>query len=238
MTQDEVDLIYDYLHENYRYEDGNLISIKSRPGVGEGKILGFFAYQEPRQNERPRMTCNITINKKHYCIRLSHLIYLYHKKIKPAYIYFKDNNSINTKIENLEEIYPGQFRNHSSIKKRKGFANTPYNKPSFCTRLMYKGKIIFCINYHDKNTSTLAYKYANTLLYDKKIELAKIQAMVLEKFPKPVRSKSGFTGVYKVSKNRFMARIGAQSKCLGYFDTPQEAHEAYLKAKKELSDGS
>lgn len=37
----------------------------------------------------------------------------------------------------------------------------------------------------------------------------------------------------KKGKNRFVAQIetGAGKKHIGYFDTPEKAHEAYLEAK-------
>jgi hypothetical protein len=38
---------------------------------------------------------------------------------------------------------------------------------------------------------------------------------------------------------RFMAQIGANGKhyCLGRYDTAQEAHEAYVRAKRVLHEG-
>lgn len=46
---------------------------------------------------------------------------------------------------------------------------------------------------------------------------------------------SGYTGV-SFDKSRWAARIRVNNKIhfLGYFDTPQEAHKAYLAAKQEL----
>ena len=48
-------------------------------------------------------------------------------------------------------------------------------------------------------------------------------------------SKTGFLGVY-LHQKKFLARIQVSKgrrKYLGRFDTPEEAHEAYLKAKRE-----
>lgn len=51
----------------------------------------------------------------------------------------------------------------------------------------------------------------------------------------PSTNTTGFKGVTK-KKNRFCARINCRNKRihLGYFDTPEEAHEAYKKAALEL----
>ena len=55
-------------------------------------------------------------------------------------------------------------------------------------------------------------------------------------------SKSGFLGVSFHSKGvskPWNARIGHQGKTtsIGYFSTPEEAHEAYLAAKRRIHDG-
>jgi len=50
------------------------------------------------------------------------------------------------------------------------------------------------------------------------------------------RGKSGFKGVFKATHgNRYEARIGVNYKniSLGYFKTPEAAHQAYLDAKKK-----
>jgi hypothetical protein len=51
-------------------------------------------------------------------------------------------------------------------------------------------------------------------------------------------NRSGFLGVYR-NGSRWRAKIDldGKRKHLGYYDTPEEAHEAYLKAKRELHDG-
>jgi hypothetical protein len=50
-------------------------------------------------------------------------------------------------------------------------------------------------------------------------------------------SKSGYLGVIYLGKNNtWRAQIGINNKIknLGYYKTPQEAHQAYLNAKREL----
>ena len=52
-------------------------------------------------------------------------------------------------------------------------------------------------------------------------------------------NKLGFQGVYRV-KNRFRATLttNGKPKHLGYFATPQEAHEAYVLEKRKLHEFS
>lgn len=52
------------------------------------------------------------------------------------------------------------------------------------------------------------------------------------------RSKTGVLGI-SPSRGRFMAaiKVNGRSKFLGRFDTEEQAHEAYLSAKRELHPG-
>lgn len=57
-------------------------------------------------------------------------------------------------------------------------------------------------------------------------------------------STSGFLGVHKTVASRqgkkiWMARIksGGKSICLGYFESPSEAHQVYLAAKRKMHEG-
>lgn len=52
-------------------------------------------------------------------------------------------------------------------------------------------------------------------------------------------SKSGLIGAWK-RRNRWMAAIRVDGKqiCVGQFDTPEEAHSAYLAAKRRLHAGN
>jgi len=47
-------------------------------------------------------------------------------------------------------------------------------------------------------------------------------------------NKTGYAGTYKISKNRWVAQIKVAGKSLhlGTFDTPEAAHETYIKAAK------
>lgn len=52
-------------------------------------------------------------------------------------------------------------------------------------------------------------------------------------------NKTGFLGVHRQSSGRFNARIDVRGKPfhLGTFDSPEEAHSAYLTAKRQLHAG-
>ena len=57
-----------------------------------------------------------------------------------------------------------------------------------------------------------------------------------ENLTKDKNPHSGFTGAYKTKSGRYRSQItyGVIKICLGTFDTPEEAHQAYLNKLKEL----
>jgi len=71
------------------------------------------------------------------------------------------------------------------------------------------------------------------------------RAMNAQNLRKPHRDNThGLTGVMRFKKNwstieKWTSQIMAKGKRyhLGVFDTPEEAHQAYLKAKRELHEG-
>jgi hypothetical protein len=56
-----------------------------------------------------------------------------------------------------------------------------------------------------------------------------------ENSSKDRKPNSGFTGVYKRKNGRYVSKIyDKKSICLGTYDTPQEAHEAYMNKLRDI----
>jgi hypothetical protein len=118
MTQDEVNLLYEYLHEHYKYEDGELIRTKKTlngPAPVGHKLGSMFT---PSNKGRPNFRAAFTLNGKRYTTSLDILIFIYHHKYKPKVIVHKDNNPLNNEIENLIETNSRSlsFRNAENFK--------------------------------------------------------------------------------------------------------------------------
>lgn len=156
MTEEEAQIIYDYLHQTYVYENG-LLKNKKRNKIIDGHL------EKNSKTLNFRMT--IRVKNKKYKWSISHIIYFYHKKIKPKYIKYINGNKCDTRIENLA-----------------------------------------CMNHQEMMN--------NCDLF--------------------VKNKNKFKGVIK-DGNRFAARIwiNKKYKYCGWFNTPEEAYQAYLKAKNE-----
>jgi hypothetical protein len=107
MTQDEVDTIYNYLHENFRYEDGLFIRKK------DGEII--YGRIDSRAKKLLFML-DVKFNKKRYKWSYAHFIYFYHHKIKPKYLININGNAADIRIENLKEATHSEMMIESDIK--------------------------------------------------------------------------------------------------------------------------
>ena len=100
MTDEEVGLIYEYLHENYEYVDGELIRTTIKQNNTLGSKKGFIG----KKGGEYKMQASIAVNGKKFRCPLNKLIYLFHTKKMPAYLINFDGNITNNRIGNLKEI--------------------------------------------------------------------------------------------------------------------------------------
>lgn len=240
ITQNEVDLLYKHLHDNYYYEDGKIIRKTAAAGFSVGKPIGYF-HHHPKKSSDDAMAV-ITLNKKRYCLNLAFFVYIYHYKIKPKCIKFVDSNPMNTRVENIVGVerrcdavrynyskYPGVHKSNSA------------SLHPFSVQVMYNRKSIFLGSYSDYEEATKIYKTALELLSkigceDKEKFKTELKKVIPSLSVRIKSNKSGFKGVYKQKNGAFTAqiRINKKIKSLGYFKNPEDAHNAYLLAKREL----
>ena len=240
MTEEEVQQIYDYLHENYRYEDGELIRKKDckLSGKKSGSCLGSFFYA----SGKGCMRCGITVNGVKIYKPLAHFIFLFHYKKLPLYIEFKDGNIVNCKIENIFESNASQIENKKIIKK--GYekiktSNGIRYRVSISTKNKNVRRKMHFGSYESKEKAILIYSSAKKLYQQGKTE-TEIKTELKILFPeikiKEYKIKNSLPGVHAI-KNKFKSSvcINKRSIYLGTFNTPEEAHAAYLKAKEEYA---
>lgn len=239
MTEEEVQLIYDYLHQNYEYIDGELFRIRkhNQPSRGARKKLGSIFY--PVKNSRIIIRATLRINDKNYTCPLSHFIWIFHKKEKPKLIKYFDGNPVNNRIENLA-IYNGRER-ESNKQKKVGCA---FKTKSGETRWRYgldlgNGKKISFGTWKTQQECQELYEFVRDIwTNNQSITPEELKRMAKERFPQSQMKLNkenvcGYPGIYKRGK-RFVARIKPAST----HDTPEEAYEAYMKAKENYKNGA
>ena len=226
MTDEEVKKIYDYLHENYRYEDGNLIRKKPIHGSKVGRVMGSFRLHPEGYGYAIGA---FSIKGKDYNKRMSHLIYLYHHEVFPKYIKYLDRNITNVKIENLEN---SQSRHHKDIKITKSSSSKMY-RPGF----ILNGKYLSLGTYTLEENAAKAIKIAKEMASNLSLTSEEIRNKTRELMGKPpiIKKKRTLPLGVTLDKKRYRAciRINGVKNNLGSFKCPQEAHQAYLKAKNE-----
>jgi hypothetical protein len=234
MTQDEVDLIYDYLHENYLYEDGELIVKKTRRGFLKiGTSIGSIALK--RCTGRLFTYCSLTVNNKRKSMQLKHVIYIYHHKIKPRNIRFIDNNPANHRIENLkaEKTLNLFILTSDNYKANKGISTyKSKNKIKFRVRLPTEEGRITIGSYDVESIAIKCYSLAMKLYLHGKLTKEQIKEKVIKKYPANEHKKVKLKGVTLSSNKRYKAIliINKVRTFHGTYGTPEEAHKAYLKA--------
>lgn len=230
MTQDEVDMIYEYLHENYRYEEGELIKIKNGRGYGIGHKLGSI---ETTFSGSLKMMIQLKINNKRYSRGIHQFIYLFHNKKLPRYVRHIDGNYTNNKIENLIEEM-------GAIKVNVNRSNKGYEKDGrgFRVNLAWNKKKQTYGCYINEKIATDVYEYVKKLRYFDLLNHQEIKLKVKEKFGKYTISSSLKPKGYRFKDNLYQVRIkiDKKEKYIGSYKNPEEAHAAYLKAKKEYEE--
>lgn len=236
MNQDDVDLIYDYLHNNYRYEEGDLYRTVGSNGHPVGEKLGTFSHNE--KWSAPAVKSVLVINKRRFPSMLAHIIWIYHYKKKPAFIEFIDGSVVNTRIENLKEIdaiqqYLKKTVNSKGVFKIKNNTGIVWRALINCNN-----KSIFLGHHDTKKDAEKAYKWAReavgTGIYEP-LEIKKYVNYCLGYNKISInKNKNGFKGVKKTKSGTYYGysvRKGHKIQTKA-FKTPEEAHEAYLATKK------
>lgn len=238
MTQDEVNLIYDYLHENYEYrDDGNLVRIKDGSEFSKAKkgdILGSFFYQYGS----PRMRCTLNIKGVNYTKNLSHFIYLYHYKEFPSVIEHKDNNPTNCRIDNLKSCTRVDVEFKKQVRGWKPITSSTGKIRYRVTLQIGKQLKVHFGSCETKEEARAVYDMAKSLHVVEKLQPDDIKRQVMDAFPHlrmklRQENKCGYPGVYKRG-NKYVSRSFKGSKTSTH-DTPEQAHQAYLKAKEEYA---
>jgi len=229
MNQEEVDLIYEYLHENYEYYEGDFIRKYNSRGRKKGsKLIGQINYTDIQ-----KISLCVSIPKLNIAnIPYAKLVYIYHTKVYPKYLKFNDSNSMNCAFENLTKLsrQPKDCINFSEVKTKSGIR--------YRISFYLNGKGISLGQPKNKEIAIKIYQTAVELMNEGVNTEIELKTKIKQLFPDEkiiIGNSTGFTGVIP-SEKRFRAEItiNRKSKHLGMFDTPHEAHEAYLKAKEEL----
>lgn len=237
MTEDEVNLIYDYLHEYYEYrDDGNLIKKSRDKRTKNPRTLGSFVITD----KKPKITCSLNINGKTYCKPLTHLIFLFFNNLFPEVIIFKDGNPVNTKIDNIKSVTNAQAKQNNpnkGYKKVKGANNKIFYKALFC-RL---GKNYSLGYYLDKDKAKTISYCAKNLVLEGMENIEEIKDVIKTIHPwatcRLKKDRVSLPGTFRRgNKFRSVIKIESKKKSLGTFNTQEEAHEAYIKAKRELEN--
>ena len=231
MTDDEVQLIYDYLHENYRYEEGEFISVKQTKGKRLGEKLGHLN----TRSDYPSMKASINVNGKNFTKPLASFVYLFFNKIFHANLEFIDENIVNTRIENIKIK---EMSCSASLKrKNKGFLEETRNgRQIYRCLVSLKGKKISLGYYDSKEECININKTAKELLGNHIMTINEIKesAKKIHDNAKIRLKTKCLPGVYKRG-NKFRAAIFHNKKKIniGTYEKEKEAHAAYLKAKED-----
>lgn len=233
MTEEEVGLVYEYLHANYEYRDGELIRKISKCSAKSGDRLGSLSF---REGLRPKMLCMLYIKGVSFKKPLANLIYLFHHKTYPYLLKFLDENITNMRIDNIEQIYSKEI-------DCKGYGLKKENTISKYRAMVQNKnrKQISLGTYKTIEECKEVYNFARNLQKQGIDEEIIIKQKILEVFPNSRirihKHKNKFIGVSDV-RGRFLSKISINGKqsYLGSYDSEIIAHEVYKHAQKLKTD--
>lgn len=242
MTQDEVDLIYDYLHEHCDYKDGELIRKISSCGQSIGKKIGSLVCSEKNRNGENKpasIRARIKIDGKVYNKKLAVLVYIFHYKSYPTNLQRLDGNPLNTNIKNLavrdkKELYKTRILNPSSNRSNMGITFIK-EKNKFRASTGLGGKRLLIGYFVNEDEAIKAVQTIRELYFNNNLSYEELRKIIENKYR--VKSKTGYKNIIK---SRSGYRFGYSFMVNGTlhrklcFKTIDEAYDAYLKAKKEL----
>ncbi len=243
MTEDEVELIYNYLHENYEYRDGELISVNNKGSRMRGSKAGNLDLGYKERN--PSLLLLIKIKTKSYRLIFSHAIWIYHFRNKPRMLRHIDRNKMNNKIENLKETERSSlFIDNSDCFN--GFTKvvTRTGKKKFRASIGINNKTIMLGWYFTEDEAQTIYSAAKRIMIENhNFNADELKEKIKKLFPWATIRKQNASKKYKgVTEdlrypNKYTAEICVNYKrtYLGTYNTPEEAHAAYLKAKEEYA---
>ncbi len=227
MTQEELELVFNRLHEKYRYERGELINKKNNASIG--------TMSEPSLKKgHAHLMVVLSIDMKVFCMPLSHAIWIYHFKEKPRYILFKDGNRMNCMLENLKPatIQEIQFQ---FAEANQGFKKCG-NKFRVCIRASdYEGSLGA---YDTEETAKEIYLLAKKILLDEPMGIRELREKICTIHPlakKYVEPKRIMPFTYFNKSGRFDCKFNfkGHSLFLGTFDDAIDAHNEALHFKEQ-----
>jgi hypothetical protein len=166
-------------------------------------------------------------------------MWIFFYKEKPEYIEFIDGNITNLRIENLKEINAtAQYLKNTE--KSKGVTQIVNGNGTFWRACIAKNKKIIFLGHHRTiDTANEAYKAGREAISIGLTCNLEIKKYVYDKLgidrDKLSNNKNGFKGIKKSKSGSYYGystRKGFEilTPC---FKTPEEAHQAYLKARDQ-----
>ena len=239
MTQEEVDLIYEYLHENYEYRGGELV-MKAQRRAYKNKSIGTFVLPQQGKGYAKIMT-TLYIKNKAYNSTLAHFIWIYHYKKKPLFLIYIDKNRANNRIENLKSVNR-QEASSQSMNDCNGYKAAGNGKFRVSIRGSdYEGSLG---TYTDAKTAKEIYLIAKKILFTEPLTICDLRNRVCAIHPKakPFKihtRKLAHTRITKNGRYDSMMNKTINKKTyplyFGTFDTAEEANKKAVEFKNNYA---